>query len=77
MIDRPGHHEQQVRQTIQVDDEERLDRSATERDHAPLGAAAHRARQVQQRAAGVPPGRMNRRNGGSSLSRRSIICSSR
>ena len=55
----------------------RVDRVGAERHDATLGPAADRPRQVQQRAGRRPPGRMNRRSGGSSCSRRSIVCSSR
>ncbi len=50
MIHGARHHEQQIGQSIEVDDQDRLDRAGPERDHAPLGATADGARQVQQRA---------------------------
>ena len=66
MVRRARHHEQQIGQPVEIHDDNRLDGLGAERDDPALGAAADGARLVQQRSGGRPPGRMNRRSGGSS-----------
>ena len=56
MVRRARHHEQQIGQPVQVDDDDRLDRVRAQRDDPPLGAAADRAGEVQQRARGAAAG---------------------
>jgi hypothetical protein len=50
MIGGARHHEQQIGQPIEVDDQDRFDRTCPEPDYPTLGATADGARQVQQRA---------------------------
>ncbi len=56
MVDGTRHHEQQVGQAIQIDDDGGVGRSRAEADYTPLGAATDRPRQMQQR-----PGRRSAR----------------
>ena len=49
MIDRAGHHEQQVRKPVDMADEELVD-GRLQRNHPSLGAAADRARKVKRGA---------------------------
>ena len=57
VIDRASHDKQEVGEAIQVDDEHGFDGIRTERDDAPLGAAADRSRQMKQRAGRRPAGK--------------------
>jgi hypothetical protein len=49
MIHRSSHDEQQVREPIQVDDQNGIDSSAAKGHDAALGSAADGSRQMQQR----------------------------
>ena len=73
MVGGSRHHEQQVRQSVDVRQQLRLERVRRRADHRPLGPPADGPRDVQApHRAGVPPARMNRRSGGSSASSASI-----
>ena len=50
MVHGPGHHKQQIRQPIEIDDHARLDGIGAKADDAAFGAATHRPREMQQRA---------------------------
>nr|UXE45193.1 hypothetical protein Hi04_10k_c446_00023 [uncultured bacterium] len=54
MIGGPGHREQQIGQTIDVAQQDAI-YGWVERDHAPFGASAHRARDVKHGAALCAP----------------------
>jgi len=49
MIHNPSHHEQQVRESVHVNEEDWIDGSAPETDDTTFGAAADGSREVQRR----------------------------
>src|SRR6478609_409401 len=57
MVDDARHYEQQIREAVHVDDEDRVDGPAAERDDATLSATAHRPCEVQRRACRSPAGK--------------------
>ena len=65
-----GPGEEQVGETVQIHQMQRVGRlGVRERHHPPLRAAADGAGYVQRGGRGVPPGRMNSRSGGARLRR--------
>ena len=50
MVRDARHHKEQIREAIQVDDDDGLDRAGSESDHTSLGAAADRASEMKLRA---------------------------
>ena len=52
----PRHHEQQIGQPIEVDDDARLDGIGAQPDHAALGTATDSPGEVQERARRRPTG---------------------
>ena len=77
MACRTRHHEQEVGEPIQIDDDDRLHRSLSQPDDAALGTPADRSGQVQPGAADAAPGQDEPPQRWSSASNPSIHCSRR
>ena len=49
MIDDPSHHEQEVREAVHVDDDDRVNGAVAQTDNATFGTAAHRPCEMKRR----------------------------